>query len=288
MLSFLCHPLNERWCFNLILSSTNKNLSNVYWPWFLLLWIAKLWKSLPEDHQTLFSLLEHRTGLHFPDSFALGMIMWLSSDQWNMSGSNGILFPSPVSTNPPKCHSNMENFEALERGSYETCKWAHKWHLLYRKTYFSLHRTDTDIHIMLNGGDSGVREHLPLPILIFCWYHLSTSLFFCFVFTFLRCLFFLNISASPVYVLIFYLQCLKFIFSSIYPLSFDFIISSSFNLRNFSLTWDLQIFSLNVYSYFIMNYFHQARACVYMFCIVGIKYCIFPDRWLVMPEPFSK
>lgn len=79
--------------------------------------------------------------------------------------SNGILFPSSVSTTPPKCHSNTENSEGLERGSYETYKWAHEWHLLYRKTYGSLHKTDTDIHIMLNCGDSGVREHLPLPIL---------------------------------------------------------------------------------------------------------------------------
>lgn len=100
-------------------------------------------------------------------------------------------------------------------------------HLLYRKTYFSLHRTDADIHIMLNHGDSGVTGHLPLPMLVFCWFHLSMGLFFVLFFAFLRCSLFLNISASPVHVLIFYLQCLKFIFSSIYSLSFNFIIISS-------------------------------------------------------------
>lgn len=125
----LFHPLNERWCFNLILFTTNKNLSNASWPWFLLLWIAILWKSPPEDHQTLLSLLEHRTGLHFPDPFALGMIMWPSSDQGN---ANGIEFfsPSPVWTNPLKCHSNTQNSGVLKRGTYEmtgarACKRAH-------------------------------------------------------------------------------------------------------------------------------------------------------------------
>lgn len=100
---------------------------------------------------------------------------------------------------------------------------------------------------------------------------------------------------SQIYIFL-NLSLVFWFYDNIFPVSLFFrggFLNVLCYLRCFPSTWGLTNIFLKRISYFAVNYFHyyifhSAGAYFYMLFIVGVKLCIFPDRWPVVPEHCAK